>query len=80
MGIEQIVTTPGAVARLRLLIEVLVPSRALLLATSPLARRGSFGLAGAYLWRPLQILRALPRGLRAWSRAASDQSGDGTNM
>jgi hypothetical protein len=80
MGIEQLVTTPGALARLRLLIEVLVPSRARLLATSPLAGRGSLGLACAYLWRPLQLLRALPRGLRAWSRAASDQSGDDTNM
>jgi len=70
-GIERLITTRGLGARLRLLGHQLVPSRAFMLASSPLARRGRWGLTCAYLWRPVRLMMKLPRGVQAWSRAAA---------
>jgi hypothetical protein len=36
---------------------------------SPLARRGRFGLAVAYLWRPVWLISHAPRGILTWRRA-----------
>jgi hypothetical protein len=72
LGIEQLITTRGAVARLRLLIQELLPSREFMRASSPLARHGEFGLLRAYLSRPFHLLAMLPPALRAWSEAAAD--------
>jgi hypothetical protein len=71
MGIERLLTTRGAGARLRIVVGALFPSREYLLATSAVARQGRLGLARAYLWRPFQLVGLLPRGLRAWAHAAA---------
>jgi len=69
-GVELLVTTPGVRARGRLLATKLVPSPGFMRAAYPLARRGRAGLAATYLWRPLEILIHLPRGVAAWLTAA----------
>ena len=74
MGIEQLITTRGAGARLKLLAQKLIPSRDFMRAASPLARQGRFGLVRAYLRRPFHLLRMLPRGLSAWSQAAAPEN------
>ncbi len=56
-------------ARLRLLGGELVPSPTFMRIWSPMARRSVWGLARAYLWRPLWLLRQLPAGLRDVARA-----------
>ncbi|MGO9751519.1 MAG: nucleotidyltransferase family protein [Solirubrobacteraceae bacterium] len=70
-GIERLITTRGLGARARLVADELVPSRAFMLASSPLARRGRLGLAGAYLRRPFVVLANLPRGAQAWLQVAA---------
>jgi hypothetical protein len=55
--------------RLQLLRAELWPSPAFMRLQSPLARRSSWGLAAAYLWRPLWLLRQLPAALRDLARA-----------
>lgn len=74
MGIERLIATKGASARLRLLAQELVPSRACMRASSPLARRGRVGLVRAYASRPFHLLRMLPPALRARSDAAAPVS------
>jgi hypothetical protein len=71
MGIEQLFTTQGMGARLRLFALKLVPSRAFMRGYYPLARRGRLGLLSAYVLRPLRLAVELPRGVQAWLRAAS---------
>lgn len=71
MGIEELFTTHGAGARLRLLALKLVPSPAFMRQCDPLARRGHVGLICAYVLRPVRLAVKLPRGLQAWLRAAS---------
>jgi hypothetical protein len=73
IGIEQLMTTRGAGARLRLISQKLIPSLAIMRASSPLTRQGRLGLARAYLRRPFQMAGNLPRGIRAWRQAASGQ-------
>ena len=70
-GIERLISTPGVRPRIRLLAGELVPSRAFMLSFSPLARRGRCGLIGAYVWRPLDLIIRLPKGVRAWVRVAA---------
>jgi hypothetical protein len=70
LGIELLVTTPGVAARARLLAGKAFPSPEWMRHWRPLARRGRLGLACAYLVRPLWLLAKLPRGARAWRRAA----------
>jgi hypothetical protein len=74
VGIETFFRTRGAVARITFLTGRLFPSRAYLRASSPLARRGTFGVAAAYVLRPFQLLRRFPAGLRAW-RTPAPRSG-----
>jgi hypothetical protein len=73
-GIERLISTPGAPARIRLVAGELVPSRAFMRYSSSLARRGRRGLVGAYLWRPVGLMIKLPKGLRAWMRVATPMS------
>jgi hypothetical protein len=70
MGIEELVSTEGVGARLRLLALKLVPSRAFMREYDPLARRGHLGLICAYALRPLRLAVKLPRGATAWLKAA----------
>ncbi len=74
-GIERFVKTKGVAAKLRLLTGDLVPSPEFMRYWQPIARRGRWGLALAYLWRPFWLLAKLPQGLRAW-RAAEARGRD----
>jgi hypothetical protein len=69
VGFDQLVRAEGWLARLRILARKVVPPPTYLRVWSPLARRGRLGLALAYAWRPLWILRSAPAGLRAWQAA-----------
>jgi hypothetical protein len=79
LGLERLISTPGTLARLKLLVSELAPSRKFMRHSSALAQRGRLGLIGAYLWRPFQLAWKLPRGVQAWSRAGAPESegGDG---
>ncbi len=70
VGIERLVATRGLAGKLRLVGHELAPSAAVMRGWRPLARRGGWGLALAYLWRPWWLAAKLPAGLRAWLRAA----------
>jgi SAM-dependent methyltransferase len=69
-SLESLIATPGVRARVMLLTRMVFPRPAFMRRHSGLARRGRLGLAGAYLWRPAQLMMMLPRVVRAWSRAA----------
>jgi hypothetical protein len=80
LGLNRLVTTSGVGAKLTFLARKLVPSRRFMLMWSPLARRGTLGMAAAYLWRPVWLyvragpaLRAL-RGARRETREAASSS------
>jgi hypothetical protein len=69
LGIERVATAPGLRRKAAILLRKLVPEPSFMRAWSPLARRGPFGLAVAYVWRPLYLAKVSPGGLLAWSRA-----------
>jgi len=69
-SLESLIATPGVRPRVMLLTRMVVPRPEFMRRRSGLARRGRLGLAGAYLWRPAQLMMMLPRVVRAWSRAA----------
>jgi hypothetical protein len=75
IGIERLISAPGMRSKLLVLAYELVPSREFMLATSATARRGPFGLACAYFWRPFELVRKLPRGLHAWLKARAREHG-----
>ena len=68
LSVERMISARGARARLRVAARGLVPSPEYLRSVEPLARRGGWGLAVAYIWRPFHIAARLPRGLQAWLR------------
>ena len=59
----------GVGAKARFLVTKLLPPAQFMRLRYPLARRGGVGLALAYLYRPLWLLRWTLPGLRAWRRA-----------
>jgi hypothetical protein len=69
LGIERLAGTEGAGARAKVLARALWPSPTAMRAWYALARRGRAGLVGAYLLRPLWLLREAPAAIRAWRRA-----------
>jgi hypothetical protein len=69
LGFEWLTHVPGGRAKARLLAGKLVPDPEFMRAWSALARRGSTGLALAYLWRPLWLAFHAPAGFRAWTQA-----------
>jgi hypothetical protein len=73
-GFNQLATTPGVGAKLRLVAQELCPTPTFMKWWSPLARRGPLGLVAAYLWRPLWILAHAGPGFRAWRRARRAES------
>jgi Uncharacterised nucleotidyltransferase len=58
----------GLRRRLHMVARELVPSPEFMRWWSPLARRGTLGLAAAYVWRPAWLLAKLPRALAAFLR------------
>jgi hypothetical protein len=68
--VEQLLSTHGLRARIRLVGRQMVPSRAWMRAGYPIARRSRRGLAVAYAVRPIRVATMLPSGLRAWLRVA----------
>jgi hypothetical protein len=68
-GLAWLMALPGPAAKARFLARVLVPPRVFMRAWDPLARRGTTGLALAYLRRPVWLLRHLPTAVRAWRQA-----------
>ncbi len=75
LGFEWLSSTPGLWRKLRFLGRKLVPPPAFMRAWSPLAeKRGRLGLAVAYLWRPVWLLRHAAPAFRAWWRARRSSS------
>lgn len=74
-GIERLVSTKGAMGKLRLLRVELVPSAEFMRWWYPPARRSRWGLAAGYVWRPIWLALKLPGGVRAWLKAAHSASG-----
>jgi hypothetical protein len=72
LGWNDLARTAGIRARLRFVARKLVPTRRFMRAWSPLARRGPLGLAAAYVWRPIWLLRSAAPGFVAWRRAGAD--------
>jgi hypothetical protein len=69
-GLAWLMALPGPAAKARFLARVIVPPRVFMRAWDPLARRGTTGLALAYLRRPAWLLRHLPTAVRAWRHAS----------
>jgi hypothetical protein len=69
VGLLRLARTPGLRAKAALVWHEAFPSRAFLENWSPLARRGPFGFALAYVWRPIWILLRLGPALAAIRRA-----------
>jgi hypothetical protein len=69
LGLERLASTRGVAGRLVLLATEVVPSPAHMATWTPMARRGGWRLACAYLWRPFWLLAKLPPSARAWCRA-----------
>jgi hypothetical protein len=69
LGFEWLAHVPGIRGKARLLGAKLVPDAEFMRAWSPLARRGTTGLALAYAQRPLWLAWHAPRGFVAWTRA-----------
>jgi hypothetical protein len=68
-GLAWLMALPNPAAKARFLASALVPPRVFMRAWDPLARRGTAGLALAYLRRPAWLLWHLPAAVRAWRRA-----------
>lgn len=69
MSIEHFAAISGWRSRMWMIVRKLLPSRRLMRASCPLARRGRIGLLAAYAWRPLWVIGSLPAAVRAWRRA-----------
>jgi hypothetical protein len=69
VGLLRLARTPGLGAKTSLVWHEAFPSKAFLRNWSPLARRGSLGLALAYAWRPIWIVLRLGPALVAIIRA-----------
>ena len=69
LGFEQLARARGLRARAGIVWRKLVPPREFIVHWHPPAAASRRALALAYLRRPIWILRAAPRGFRAWRRA-----------
>jgi hypothetical protein len=67
LGIRRLAHTGGASAKLGLVAREVVPSPTFMRWWSPLARRGRFGLAAAYVYRFFWLVRNLGPSIRLWS-------------
>ena len=80
VGVDWLLRTKGFRRKVALVARKIVPPPAFLRDWSPLARRGRWGLALAYLWRPLWLLWRAPGAVWAVALAGSraGQSGTGS--
>jgi hypothetical protein len=76
LGFEKLYSLRGPGAKARFIARKLFPPRANMRFMMPLARRGSLGLATAYLVRLGWLLRHAVGGFRAWMRARREVGGD----
>lgn len=74
LGFQRLAEAGTLGERLRLVRREVFPSPDFLRWWSPLARRGPAGLAAAYVWRPLWLLRHAGPSLAAWKRSRRGQS------
>ena len=68
-GMEWLFGTPGWKRKPALVLRKLFPPPTFMRDWTPIARRGPFGLAVAYGWRPLWVLWHTGPALQAWFRA-----------
>jgi hypothetical protein len=68
LGLEALRTASWR-ERGRLSLRKLFPPPAFMRRWRPIARRGALGLAIAYVYRPIWLLRLAPEGFRAWKEA-----------
>jgi hypothetical protein len=68
VGFDWLARVPGARAKASLVFRKVFPPRAWLRSWSPLAAKGRWGLAIAYIWRPLWLLAHVGPGFLAWRR------------
>lgn len=64
-SLNELIETPGAAAKLRIARAELFPKPRFMRWWSPLARRGPWGVALAYVWRPIYIVLRAPAAIRA---------------
>jgi hypothetical protein len=69
LGFERLARSHGLRAKAGLLLSELFPSPRFMRWWSPLARRGPLGLALAYPWRIVYLLRQAGPGIRTWRKA-----------
>jgi Uncharacterised nucleotidyltransferase len=74
-GMEWLFGTPGWRRKPVLVLRKLFPPATFMKDWTPIARRGPFGLAAAYAWRPLWVLWHTAPALRAWIRARRGSGG-----
>jgi hypothetical protein len=71
-GFQHLSETRGARAKAAFVATEIVPSRVFMRSRFDIARRGTLGLALAYLWRPVWLVIHAGAGLRAWRRARKE--------
>jgi hypothetical protein len=75
LGFDWLASRPGVGAKAAFLAGKIVPPVEFMRDWSPLARRGSVGLAAAYAWRPVWLLAHAFPGMRAWLEARREARG-----
>jgi Uncharacterised nucleotidyltransferase len=82
VGMNWLLTTPGIRGKLPVVVRKLFPPPSYLRGWSPLARRGSWGLAVAYIWRPIWMAsRSIPAllAVRRAGKSAAASTEPGTD-
>jgi hypothetical protein len=77
VGVDWLLRSKGSRHKVVLVARKIVPPPAFLRDWSPLARRGSWGLALTYLWRPIWLMWRAPAAVWAVVRASSRARGSG---
>lgn len=72
LGFLTLQRTRGLRAKLRFIGENLVPTSSYMRYWSPLAHHGRLGMAAAYAWRWVALIRLAGPGYRAWRRATAE--------
>jgi hypothetical protein len=73
LGFEQLAEAPSLRAQVAILRHKVFPPPTFMRKWSPRARQGRLGLALAYAWRPIWLLKKAPAGFRAWRSARRGQ-------